>query len=429
MICTARRLTGLSAVLLLAAPLAGRADAPAPEQGCVPCHEKRHPAIVSEWRRSRHGLVKVSCEACHGAEHRGADDAAQAQLPSPDTCQHCHEQKALQFKRGMHARAWASVKAIPTFHKLGVGGSSDPADCAVCHRIGLKTPAETAAIIKAGAQHRMASCDACHTRHLFSREEARRPEACRTCHGTLQFDPWLTSRHGQRALASAVGKDPAGPGAPTCQTCHMQAGDHAVRAPWGSLALRVPEEPWDDWGRDRLTLLVALGVLTEVGGHGPRYDAAEDSLVVVLDRIQYQNDRLKLTGACRQCHEAPFVREQLDQRDALVRQADTLCAKAVHEVAALYADGLLRREGPGPWPDLVRGVNGQPVERRLSSMFFDHRAKLIATAFHMSSDASTWRAAMAQDLVEIEAMAGKLRARAKGKAPVKPAAPRPATGQ
>jgi hypothetical protein len=165
-----------------------------------------------------------------------------------------------------------------------------------------------------------------------------------------------------------------------------------------------------------MALLVALGVLTENGAHGPRYEAAEDTGLVVLDRVQYQNDRLKLTAACRQCHAAPFVREQLDQRDAQVRQADRLCAKAVQEVVALYADGFLPKKGSGPWPDLARAVTGSAVERRLATMFFDHRAKMIASAFHMSSDAALWRGRLGQDLMDIETLADQLRA-------ARPAAP------
>jgi hypothetical protein len=56
-------------------------------------------------------------------------------------------------------------------------------------------------------------------------------------------------------------------------------------------------------------------------------------------------------------------------------------------------------------------------------MIFDHRAKLMATAFHMSPEVATWRSTLAQDLLEIERQADAVRpAAAPVKAGAKPAA-------
>jgi hypothetical protein len=65
------------------------------------------------------------------------------------------------------------------------------------------------------------------------------------------------------------------------------------------------------------------------------------------------------------------------------------------------------------------------VEQRLATMIFDHRTKLMATAFHLSPEVATWRAALAQDLLEIERQADEVRPAA---APAKGAAARPAAG-
>ena len=55
----------------------------------------------------------------------------------------------------------------------------------------LADPGKAEAFIKelkkAGARgYGLASCDACHTRHVFSVKEARQPQACQTCH--MGFD-------------------------------------------------------------------------------------------------------------------------------------------------------------------------------------------------------------------------------------------------
>ena len=402
-------------------PASAAQPAEAPETNrCAACHEKLQPGIVSDWRLSKHGRLVIGCEACHGLTHQDEQDVALAQLPTVETCQRCHELQASQFRRGKHARAWTAVKALPTFHHLGPGAPDDHSSCATCHRIGLKSGSEAAALQRAGAAHGQSSCDACHTRHLFSPMEARQPEACRSCHGNLQYDAWASSKHGTRHLLKLAGRLPASAIAPTCQTCHMQNGDHANRTPWGNLGLRLPLPDDASWAADKQALFVALGFLAPGGGPGPRAEAVEAAALARLDRIDYQNERYKLVQACRQCHATPFIREQLDRRDGMIRKADALNASAVREVAALYDDGLLMKDGGGPFPDLVKGPRGAPVEQRLATMFFDHRARLMATAFHMSPDATSWMSALEQDLFEIQRQVDELRAARPGK----PARPR-----
>jgi hypothetical protein len=400
-----------AALLLAAVAAAPAARAQEGRNACVTCHARLQPGIEADWELSRHAKALVTCDACHGGAHRGPDDVADARLPTIETCQRCHELQAAQFRASKHARAWSAVKALPTFHHLSQGKPDDPTGCATCHRIGLKTAEEAAALKKAGANRGQASCDACHTRHLFSALEARQPEACRTCHGTLQYEAWAESKHGARHVLKQSGRLPAEAAAPTCQVCHLQNGDHANRTPWGNLALRLPtpEDGDQAWSADRTAQLVALGLVDEQGGDGPRANAFIAAGVVVLDRIDYQGERFKLAQACRQCHGTAFVREELDKRYGLIRKADALCASAVREVQALYADGVLKRHGPGPYPDLVKAPLGAPVEQRLATMFFDHRAKLMATAFHMSPESSGWMNVLERDLFAIQGLVDELR--------------------
>jgi hydroxylamine dehydrogenase len=403
----------MSVTLALALILAAADPAPQVETDrCAACHAGLEPGIVSDWHLSRHWRARVGCADCHGTTHVGPADVSMAQLPTVETCQRCHERQALQFLRGKHARAWTAVKALPTFHHLTPSKPEETASCAECHRIGTKSPGEVGLLQRAGANHGQASCDACHTRHLFSALEARQPEACRTCHGRLQYDAWAGSKHGVRHVLKLAGRLPSDAAAPTCQTCHMPEGDHTNRTPWGNLGLRTPLPEDKGWAADKLTLFVALGYLDAAGLPGPRHDAMESAGMATMDRIDYQNLRYKLTQACRQCHASGFIREQLDRRDGLVRKADALTAGAVREVAALYADGLLPKQGPGPFPDLVKAPLASPVEQRLATMFFDHRAGLMATAFHMSSESATWMSQVEGDYFAIQRQVDDLRAKA-----------------
>ena len=68
--------------------------------------------------------------------------------------------------------------------------------------------------------------------------------------------------------------------------------------------------------------------------------------------------------ACQGCHGAPMVYESMDRRDALLREADRLCASAVREVAKLHEAGLLARRHHRPAPVRRRGLPEDLLLRR-----------------------------------------------------------------
>jgi hydroxylamine dehydrogenase len=47
-----------------------------------------------------------------------------------------------------------------------------------------------------------------------------------------QWEMYSSSKHGVRALLKQIGILPETAAAPTCQTCHMQDGNHEVRTSW-----------------------------------------------------------------------------------------------------------------------------------------------------------------------------------------------------
>ena len=149
---------------------------------CVDCHQDITPGIVADWWTSKHSGEDVTCDVCHGDGHQTAEDVSSVQIPTPATCNECHEDQVAQFSSGKHALAWAAMKAMPTAHWQPQALMEGMKGCGGCHKIGLKTEEEIAGLKETGAGFGVASCDACHTRHLFSLEEARQPQACQTCH-------------------------------------------------------------------------------------------------------------------------------------------------------------------------------------------------------------------------------------------------------
>ena len=139
-------------------------------QQCVECHRKETPNIVSDWQLSKHAQNEVGCAVCHGEGHQSEGDVDKVSLPTPETCQNCHPDQVKQFRSGKHAASWAAMKAMPTFHWQPMALIEGMKGCGGCHKIGLKTDAEIKELKKTGAGFGIASCDACHTRHIFSAE-------------------------------------------------------------------------------------------------------------------------------------------------------------------------------------------------------------------------------------------------------------------
>lgn len=426
--------------LLLFLPVA--APAQTASQVCVDCHGRITPGIVADWKASKHNEAGVECTTCHGSAHTTAGDAAKALIPTPETCAPCHQNRVDQFKRGKHAAAWAAIGAMPTIHWQPMAMAEGMKGCGGCHKLGLKSADDAKKLAQEGRGFGMASCDACHTRHTFSIAEARSPQACQTCHMGFDHPQWemySSSKHGVRYALKQLGVLPANAAAPTCQTCHMQDGDHEVRTAWGFLAVRLPMPEDPEWTADRVAILQALGVLDPAGQPTARLEVVKAADVARLDQASWQKERDKMLAVCGGCHSAAFAKEQLAKSDDMIRQADHLMAQGIRTVAALYQDGVLPKPASyaAAFPDLLTFHDAPTViEQKLFVMFLEHRMRAFQGAFHASDDYAMWYgwSEMQRDLTEIKELAADMR-RAHGKvAPAKAGAapakkPSPATKQ
>ena len=386
-------------------------------QTCVDCHKKVTPNIVSDWQLSRHSQNEVDCSVCHGDLHKSAQDVAKVQIPTPETCALCHGTRVQQFKDGKHALAWAAMKAMPTAHWQPMALMEGMKGCGGCHKIGLKTEAEIKELKMRGAGFGVASCDACHTRHVFSIQEAKQPQACRTCHMGIDLPQWemySSSKHGVRFLLKQSGILPEDVAAPTCQTCHMQEGDHAVRTAWGFLAVRLPMPEDEGWANDRATVLQGLGVLDPDGNPTARLDVVKAADLARLTQEDWQQERDEMINTCNQCHSVNFVKAELEKGDAMIKEADHLMAEGIRIVAGLYQDGIIPKPESYayPFPDLLTFHDAPTViEQKLFLMFLKHRMRTFQGAFHANPDYALWYgwSEMQRDLTEIKTMAEELR--------------------
>ncbi|MFQ6605554.1 MAG: multiheme c-type cytochrome [Fidelibacterota bacterium] len=394
----------------------------APAQDCITCHRDITPGVVTDWEISRHSEEDVTCDACHGSNHLSAADVDKVELPTPETCASCHDQQVEQFMAGKHALAWAALKAMPTTHWAPMELVDGQKGCGGCHKVGIKSEAEITTLKNDGHKFGNASCDACHTRHTFSKQEAQQPQACQTCHMGFdhpQWEMWSASKHGVRYLLKQTGVLPENTTAPSCQTCHMPDGNHEVRTAWGFLAVRTnglapyPGED-EEWWADRVAILQALGVLDPEGNPTPRLDVVAQADVARLSAEAFDKERNKMIAVCSDCHSENFAKGELEKVDNLIREGDALLAEAIRVVAGLYEDGILEKPESyvSNFPDLLTFHDAPtPIEQQLFVMHLKHRMRLFQGAFHANPDYALWYgwSEMIQDLAEIKEKAEDLR--------------------
>lgn len=235
---------------------------------CVECHSKKTPGIVESWKLGKMGHASVSCYDCHVVE-KSSPMASQCEgtkgtstyispMVSSKTCERCHPAEVDQFLHSGHAR----LAAVPVLESKKMDGlmyhneggefigidRSDPrnrasreAGCQMCHGGEVKLGPDNKPIDgtwPGGVGQRypdgsIGNCTVCHTRHQFSVAEARKPDACASCHlgpDHPDIEIYTESKHGQ--IYAAHGEEwewdsapdawePGDYTAPTCAVCHM----------------------------------------------------------------------------------------------------------------------------------------------------------------------------------------------------------------
>jgi len=334
---------------------------------CVSCHSKETPGHVDDWKESRHGHVGVSCIDCHSVEE---DSPMAAQncpgvkgtatfvtpLVSSAKCSQCHPAEADQFKHSGHYRARLQIEGkkgmLALMRKVEGRGDIHPefkdavdiTGCGQCHGTKIKLDknrrptAETwptfgmASIYPDGS---VGSCTSCHSKHKFSIVEARKPEACTSCHlGPDHPDKeiYFSSRHGQIYLTegntwkwdSAGGAwEPGDYRAPTCATCHMSGiGDLPVTH---NVSARLH---WNLWAP-----------ITSLRG-------SNDPLNPKFGNAKKGREMMK--QVCENCHSSIHTDNFFKSGDSAVKLYNTYAVDAKKMFDALKAKGLIKKD---KWAD------------------------------------------------------------------------------
>ena len=229
----------------------------APEgQVCIKCHELKTPGLFKLWRSGRMGQAGVNCYDCHRAEKKtdkipGDPDGYDhrgfwiATIVSPKDCSRCHKDQFDQQQASHHAKAADILNSSDNYLGSVVAGpAAVSTGCRQCHGSNVKVLANgkldpstwpNTGIGRINPDGTKGSCAACHTRHRFSREQARRPDACGKCHlgpDHPQKEVYEESKHGilYQAFRDKMNMDKVEwvvgvdyQDTATCATCHISA--------------------------------------------------------------------------------------------------------------------------------------------------------------------------------------------------------------
>ena len=216
---------------------------------CLDCHESM-PGIVSQWEDSAHWDAGVGCYECHKAEKTDADAMDHygftvSIIVSPRDCGTCHPKETAEQEASHHAKAGDILNTKDGILGQTIGGEPAVAvGCRQCHGSIVKANSDgsldtntwpNTGIGRVNPDGSKGTCSACHTRHRFSKEQARQPQTCGKCHlgpDHPQKEVYEESKHGilYEAFKDELNMDQpkwiAGEDyfdAPTCSTCHMSA--------------------------------------------------------------------------------------------------------------------------------------------------------------------------------------------------------------
>lgn len=314
---------------------------------CIRCHEGINTGAVEDWRRSAHfnprksgiiarktkiiegaigkEIVSVDCFDCHVNTEK-----KQIRLPSAEECSECHERQVREFNseknhgRPNHIQAWEANVLVPWYPEAyRRGWLAGNGGCDMCHGISDK-------------------CDPCHTRHTFSATEARRPQACMSCHmgpDHPDAESYGESKHGviyemeeehynfDKPLAHVlVGEEYR---TPTCQFCHMYQGGGRFTHNFVSKGI---------W---RMGTVPPSNI--EYKSSLKNYPYGINIIAPKIDIHSEENldKRDKWIELCSNCHSPRFADTYLEQLDDFMFQAFGLTDDAQKIIDDLIADDIL----------------------------------------------------------------------------------------
>jgi len=345
--------------------------------------------------------VVVGCAECHTVNHEKHKDTFEHGgykvhvVVTPGGCAACHSQEADQYGRNLMSHAYVNLQNNPVYHDLmesvnGIHSFRDasvtvsPSDaetnldsCFYCHGAAVEVKGtasrETAlgqmefpvlsgwpnqGVGRLNPDGTMGSCTACHARHQFSIEMARKPYTCSECHegpDVPAYKVYMVSKHGNifsslgekwnfGAVPWVVGKNIT---SPTCATCHIslittEGGETVVerthqmndRIAWRLFGLPYAHPHPKSADTTVIKNRAGLSLPTELTG--------EPAAEFVIDAKE-QEKRLKtMQKICLACHDTGWVKNHFVRLNNTIRTTNEMTLTATKILMTAWEKGAAK---------------------------------------------------------------------------------------
>jgi len=343
----------------------------------------------------------VGCAECHTRNPDAHADTFEHNgyrvhiVVTPEDCAACHPAEREQFAQNLMANAHANlvdnsvysmlVDAVAGIHAFGDGKlSTEPPDdltkadaCLSCHgtRVEVKgiRPRDTAmgemefpvlagwpnqGVGRVNPDGSKGACTACHTRHEFSIEMARKPYTCAQCHkgpDVPAYPVYAVSKHGNifdamkshwdfDAVPWVAGKHFT---APTCATCHVSLVTSATgevlaqrshrmndRSAWRIFGLPYAHPHPEAADTTVIRNRAGLPLPTELTG-----EPVEGFLIGAEEQARRRGTMQKI---CQGCHSAQWVQGHYVKFENTLRTTNALTLAATKVLLEAWDRGAAR---------------------------------------------------------------------------------------
>jgi hydroxylamine dehydrogenase len=343
----------------------------------------------------------VGCAECHMLNpetHKDSFDHNGYQVHTvvtPQDCSTCHPVEAGQFEENIMSHAYGNLENNTLYLELikAVTGKQtfkdmattlpDPGEltlsdaCRQCHGTLVKVEGSISKETSYGEMEfpvlsgwpnqgvgrinpdgSKGSCSACHARHQFSIEMARKPHTCSQCHkgpDVPAYKVYEVSKHGNvhsslgrqwnfDTVPWSIGKDIT---APTCATCHVsmvvnEEGDlvagrtHQMndRLAWRIFGLPYahphPRSPDTTIIRNK----AGLPLPTELTG--------EPVMEYLIDENEQKTRRSRMVQVCASCHSLSWVEGHFTRYENTIRETNEMTLTATSVLLAAWEKGAAK---------------------------------------------------------------------------------------
>lgn len=345
--------------------------------------------------------VVVGCAECHTinpVKHQDTFDHNGYRVHvvvTPKDCATCHPVEVEQYGKNIMSHAYGNLKNNLVYHGLVVStnGTQSYADmkvslkppdketdadsCLYCHGTVVEVKGmnkkETAkgelafpvlsgwpnqGVGRINPDGSKGSCSACHTRHQFSIEMARKPYTCSECHkgpDVPAYKVYSASKHGNiysalgkawnyKAVPWTIGEDFS---APTCATCHVSL----VVSKQGEVVAKRTHQMSDRLSWRIFGLIYAHAhprspdttiIKNRAGLPLPTELTGKAVVKYLIDRKEQHKRKKTMQKLCLACHSQGWVDGQFARFENTIRTTNEMTLTATKIVVSAWEKGAAK---------------------------------------------------------------------------------------